>query len=296
MQKFKSSSSLRWLQRAAWCQLGHGNMVPCCWRKPKLDVYFPEKKTKTPYHQFLRIWSDTHGPWKPDFCARRNLMNMIFLWSWRKSSSPLVQANGSPHQWSSPKWDGAYRGKLPLRDRGITAFWCGLKTPVQSWSHAAIFRSAGALIELVIFRPVYQFLPSLILIDQFSRCKRGQFVSAYGTMAVLLTKAAVSTILQKHLGSVDVFLFTPWDVCNLVPFGLWNHTENRSRPPKIWGYLSNRIWGTGWSCDQKHPILDDLGSGLPLGIPHYTSAESRGNFSAFMAFLRTSGFIIKLAG
>lgn len=29
---------------------------------------------------------------------------------------------------------------------------------------------------------------------------KSQFVSAYGTMAVLLTKAAVSTIVQKHLG------------------------------------------------------------------------------------------------
>ena len=32
----------------------------------------------------------------------------------------------------------------------------------------------------------------------------GQFVSAYGTMAVLLTKAAVSTIIQKHLGDTPI--------------------------------------------------------------------------------------------
>lgn len=35
-----------------------------------------------------------------------------------------------------------------------------------------------------------------------SMAPKSQFVSAYGTMAVLLTKAAVSTILQKCLGYI----------------------------------------------------------------------------------------------
>lgn len=38
-----------------------------------------------------------------------------------------------------------------------------------------------------------------------SMAPKSQFVSAYGTMAVLLTKAAVSTIFQKCLGYIHMF-------------------------------------------------------------------------------------------
>jgi hypothetical protein len=67
--------------------------------------------------------------------------------------------------------------------------------------------------RIVIFRPVQLSISPLkslfLLVNSHVVCKRGQFVSAYGTMAVLLTKAAVSTILQKHPGN-DL------DVCNLA--------------------------------------------------------------------------------